>query len=47
MRVLKGSGLISVDDYLQGELESPIKHEYLDGRVYAMTEAKNRQFDSE
>ena len=28
---------ISVEDYLQGELESEIKHEYSDGHVYAMT----------
>ena len=29
--------LISEEDYLQGELESEIKHEYVDGQVYAMT----------
>ena len=28
--------LISVEDYLEGELISPIKHEYLGGVVYAM-----------
>ena len=42
---LKKPGLISVEDYLQGELESPIKHEYLDGPVYAMPGAKNRHND--
>lgn len=33
--------LISIDDYLAGELESPIKHEYLGGVVYAMAGARN------
>lgn len=33
--------LISVDDYLAGELVSPIKHEYLGGVVYAMAGARN------
>lgn len=31
---------ISVDDYLQGELISDIKHEYINGEVYAMAGAK-------
>ncbi|PJC13415.1 MAG: Uma2 family endonuclease, partial [Comamonadaceae bacterium CG_4_9_14_0_8_um_filter_60_18] len=30
---------ISVDDYLQGELQSDIRHEYLAGEVYAMAGA--------
>jgi Uma2 family endonuclease len=33
--------LVSVEDYLAGELESPIKHEYLAGVVYAMAGARN------
>jgi Uma2 family endonuclease len=33
--------LVSVDDYLEGELRSPIKHEYLGGAVYAMAGARN------
>jgi Uma2 family endonuclease len=33
--------LVSVEDYLAGELESPIKHEYLGGVVYAMAGARN------
>ncbi len=33
--------LVSVADYLAGELESPIKHEYLGGVVYAMAGARN------
>lgn len=32
--------LVSVEDYLAGELVSPIKHEYLAGAVYAMSEAR-------
>lgn len=32
---------ISVDDYLSGELVSPIKHEYVGGAVYAMAGARN------
>lgn len=33
---------ISVDDYLEGELLAKNKHEYVDGRVYAMSGAKIR-----
>lgn len=33
--------LVSIDDYLEGELVSPIKHEYLGGVVYAMAGARN------
>lgn len=33
-------GNVSVDDYLRGELVSPIKHEYLGGFVYAMAGAR-------
>ena len=32
--------LISVDDYLAGELDSPIKHEYIGGVVHAMAGAR-------
>lgn len=32
---------ISVEDYLEGELISPIKHEYVGGVVYAMAGARN------
>lgn len=31
---------ISIDDYLQGELESPVRHEYVGGYVYAMAGAR-------
>src|SRR5689334_15215878 len=33
--------LISVEDYLAGELVSKVKHEYLGGMVYAMAGARN------
>lgn len=33
--------LVSVEDYLRGELKSPIKHEYVGGVVYAMAGARN------
>ncbi len=33
--------LVSVEDYLAGELVSPVKHEYLGGVVYAMAGASN------
>jgi Uma2 family endonuclease len=33
--------LVSVEDYLAGELASPVKHEYLGGVVYAMAGAVN------
>lgn len=32
-------GWISIEDYLAGELLSDIKHEYIDGQVYAMSGA--------
>jgi Uma2 family endonuclease len=41
MNTAKKRNLIAVEDYLAGELVSPIKHEYLDGVVYAMAGARN------
>lgn len=41
MSAVPKRGLISVEDYLAGELVSPIKHEYLGGFVYAMAGARN------
>jgi len=41
MSAIERLNLISVDDYLAGELSSPIKHEYLGGIVYAMAGRKN------
>ncbi|MBE9069962.1 Uma2 family endonuclease [Leptolyngbya cf. ectocarpi LEGE 11479] len=32
---------LTVEDYLQLEAESPIKHEYIDGQVYAMAGASD------
>jgi hypothetical protein len=33
--------LVSVEEYLAGELASPIKHEYVGGVLYAMAGARN------
>jgi len=41
MTAAKKLDLISIDDYLAGELVSTIKHEYLGGFVYAMAGARN------
>lgn len=41
MTAAKKLDLISEEDYLAGELISPIKHEYVDGVVYAMAGARN------
>ena len=41
MSAAKKLNLVSVEDYLAGELISPIKHEYLDGVVYTMAGARN------
>lgn len=39
MKTIKDADLISVEDYLKGELVSDIKHELIDGHVYAMADA--------
>jgi Uma2 family endonuclease len=41
MITAKKLNLISVEDYLKGELISSVKHEYLGGVVYAMAGARN------
>src|SRR6202049_440653 len=41
MSAAKKLNLVSVEEYLAGELISPIKHEYLGGVVYAMAGARN------
>jgi len=41
MSAARKLNLVSVEDYLAGELISPIKHEYLGGVVYAMAGARN------
>jgi Uma2 family endonuclease len=33
---------LSVEDYLAGEKESQVRHEYVDGHVYAMAGASDR-----
>jgi Uma2 family endonuclease len=37
--ILKSSLLVSPQEYLQGELVSEVRHEYIDGHVYAMAGA--------
>jgi len=41
MNAAKRIQLVSVEDYLAGELRSNVKHEYTGGYVYAMAGAKN------
>jgi Uma2 family endonuclease len=41
MSAARKLNLVSVEDYLAGELISPIKHEYLGGKVFAMAGARN------
>jgi Uma2 family endonuclease len=41
MSAVKKLNLIAVEEYLAGELVSPVKHEYLGGVVYAMAGARN------
>ncbi len=36
------TNFIPVDAYLEGELESRIRHEYVDGETYAMVGASDR-----
>ncbi len=41
MPATSAAKLISVQDYLDGELASQVKHEYLGGVIYAMAGARN------
>lgn len=41
MTALRKLDLISEEEYLNGELASDTRHEYLNGKVYAMAGAKN------
>lgn len=44
MLTVRKQDRISVEDYLAGELTSEVKHEYIDGRVYAVAGAsKNHE----
>jgi hypothetical protein len=40
MLAIKPTDLISVEDYLTGELNSDIKHELIDGYVYAISRSQ-------
>lgn len=35
---------ISIEDYLEGETVSQVKHEYLNGEVYAMADASDKHY---
>lgn len=39
MGLAQRASYLSVEDYLMSEKESPVKHEYVDGQIYAMTGA--------
>src|SRR2546421_10257091 len=41
MSAARKLNLVSVEDYLAGEMISPFKHEYIGGVVYAMAGARN------
>jgi len=41
MSSAKKLNLVSVKDYLAAELDTPIKHEYVDGHVYAKADERN------
>jgi Uma2 family endonuclease len=41
MGAVRKLNLVSVEEYLAGEVVSPVKHEYLGGVVYAMAGARN------
>jgi Uma2 family endonuclease len=41
MSAARKLNLVTIDDYLAGELSSPVKHEYLGGVLYAMAGARN------
>jgi Uma2 family endonuclease len=42
MSALKKLELISIEEYLAGELNAKLRHEYVDGRVFAMAGASER-----
>jgi Uma2 family endonuclease len=45
MSAVRKTTTISIEDYLAGELVSPVKHEYRGGYIYAMAGAINRHND--
>lgn len=42
MSLRKPIEFVSIEDYLDGEKDSPIRHEYVDGHVFAMAGASDR-----
>lgn len=42
MSRLKNKPYLSVADYLAGERDADVRHEYVDGQVYAMAGASDR-----
>ena len=42
MQVQRTTNYISADAYLEGELQSQVRHEYVDGEVFAMVGASDR-----
>ena len=42
MSLTRSQQLVSVQEYLEGEKDSPIRHEYVDGYVYAMAGLSDR-----
>jgi len=42
MSLSRSDQVISVEDYLEAEKDSPIRHEYVDGYIYAMAGASDR-----
>lgn len=42
MAIIKKLGHLSVDEYIQGELKSEVRHEYIDGQIFAMVGASKR-----
>jgi Uma2 family endonuclease len=42
MSVPKKLQRLSVAEYLEGERDSPVRHEYVDGQIYAMAGASDR-----
>jgi Uma2 family endonuclease len=42
MSVAKRLHRLSVDEYLEAEKDSPVRHEFIDGQIYAMAGASDR-----
>jgi Uma2 family endonuclease len=46
MTLNKSHSYLSIEEYLQAEKSSPIKHEYIQGQIYAMAGASNAHVTS-